>query len=271
MKSSRVTAVCTIFNLALVSGLFLFGFSSDQETEVIEARQIVLHSGDSGSSIEIGCDDNLPKMVMRNSEGEVCLEIIGGKNPEISFKEEAKPTFRIIQKNGHSELALGDVAKSDKVLLNGGQSSGFFMKNSEDKIIGTWTTLSDGGSAFGLADRRGFAASILRGGSNPSVSFFSPNNEPKAAMGMIQQVPHLLISGPVGNEGILIHGGKSSSMLFVDEVGKVKILISKNGVFQGSGKGKPSKEEEKSEQKVFSMEDQNLLFPDSEKTSSPCL
>jgi hypothetical protein len=195
-----------------------------------------------------------------NGEARVVLE--SGKTADITIlndKNQVALALGTSAETGSAYVQLNDENQTPRVHLQGGSIPGFYLRNSSAKTISSWTTLSDGGAGFGLADANGSAAAILRGGASPSVSFFSAQNEPMAALGIIQKVPHLLISGPVGNEGILIHGGTPSSMLVVDEVGKIKILISKNGVFQGKEEGAETK---KRENKVFSYDDNSMLFPE---------
>ncbi len=269
MNRSKLIGLCTMANTIALGWLALASFYANEQPAVLEAEKLRLTSEDGSYFITIGCDEGAPKIVMSGLDSKPVLSITGGSHPEIAFQEEEKTTCALKQKEGYAELTLGDFEKADKISIRGGGASGLFLKNTEDKVIGTWTLLSDGGAGFGLADHRGFAASILRGGKNPSISFFSPNNEPMAAMGMIQQVPHLLISSPKGSEGILMHGGNPASMLFVDELGKVKILISKNGVFQGPNQEKKEPSSKRSSgEKVFSMEDQTRLFPEMPERST---
>jgi len=75
----------------------------------------------------------------------------------------------------------------------------------------------------------------------------------------MQNTPHMMISNTNTEEGILIHGGNPNSMLFVDEKGKVKILISKYGIFQK--KDDNEMKLKKKDKKIFSLDDQNCLFP----------
>ncbi|MEL7431157.1 MAG: hypothetical protein AAGI90_01320 [Chlamydiota bacterium] len=256
----------TIMNICAASNLVLFcwfltaSFSQGSQDDVLHAKTLFLQNETGSCSIEISCENDQPSLTMRSESGATSVQILGGETPEITIQTEGDSVFQVVAKNDHAQLKLGDRTTADQLSLTGGPGAGMFIKNRQNKVIGTWTMLQGGGTGIGLATGEGFAASILRGGSNPSVSFFSPNNEPMAAMGMIQQVPHLLIAGGMGNEGILMHGKSPSSMLFVDEIGKVKILISKNGVFQGSGHPAQQEKSSASKNKVFSFEDHGL-FP----------
>jgi len=242
MQTGWKIKMLVLANVLLITLFVVSGFGGSNSFKNLEVGSLIIKSPDSKSSIHLGFSDN---------------------QAMISIVDEAgRASFQVVTAEDGSVLSLNDAAGSERVAVKGGSVPGIFMKNDENKTIGTWTMLSDGGSGFGLANRNGGASTILRGGLNPSVSFFNANSEPTAALGMIQKVPHLLISGPVGNEGILIHGGKPSSMLFVDEIGKVNIMISKHGVFQGKKEGAPA--QPKKEKKVFSFDDTDMFFPDVE-------
>ncbi len=180
------------------------------------------------------------KLILRNSKGKAMIHLgFEGDVPYISF----------ISEKGISSLKL-----------SGGSVPGVLLSNDQGKVISTWTLLGDGGGGIGFADKDGGAAAILRGGDTPSASFFAAQNEPVAALGVVKEIPHLLIAGKTGSEGVLIHGGEPSSFLVLDEGGKVKILISKHGVYQGK------QEKEKKDNKVFSFQDQAQLFPNDKRS-----
>lgn len=165
--------------------------------------------------------------------------------------------------NSMPEISINDENGKSKVYFN---SSGFFLKNDKDKIIGSFTTLSDGGGGFGLADSEGMAASVIRGGEDPSIALFGNRADPIASFGVTKNVPHLMVSAENGDEGVLLHGGQRSGMMVLDEVGKLKVFICKDGIYQGK------KEEELKEtpqkHKYFSYtKDKEVLFPDAEKNS----
>ncbi|MEM8629429.1 MAG: hypothetical protein AAGF04_05115 [Chlamydiota bacterium] len=251
--------ICCVGNSALLLTLCLAGFK-DANQEVLYAKTLVLQNEDRSCSIEISCSNNEPKFSMNRPDVGTSIELVAGKSPQLAMRAGHRSLIEMREEGDTGAISLGNAKSGAHMDLKGGTGTGLFIKNGEGRVIGTWTMLQDGGTGIGLASGRGVAASILRGGDNPSVSFFSPNSEPMAAMGMVQKVPHLLISGRSGSEGILMHGGVPSSMLFVDEVGKVKILISKNGVFQGQGSPKGPQKSEK--QKAFALEDTELLFPE---------
>lgn len=240
-------------NMILVV-LVLLGFTQKQGK--LELSELII-KGKEGS-VQIHIAEGVPQIVGLDSLGQKKFQLAGNK---ISlFGEQDKVSAQITTgQDGSGKMRLADNRQQSRVLLLAGETTGVFLKNPQNKTVGSWSMLPDGGTGLGLGDSEGRAASVLRGGKTPSVSFFNEESEPMAALGMIQQVPHLLISGPQGNEGILVHGGKPSSMVVVDELGKVKILISKHGVFQG--KEKNSQPQQKKREKVFSLEDGEHLFP----------
>ena len=286
-------------SLNLITLFFLlFGFSG-KIFNSIEVDEVIIKDANGG--MRIGKTGDIPGIAFTNREGKLLFEAkadgIIFKNPDgldilqigyanesgyitlqntqgkkvhvrgsdlLFYGEQEKISAHIgMAKDGSAHMRFADPQQNIRLHLQGGEAPGVFLKNSESKTVGSWSLLSDGGTGIGLGDNAGKAAAIIRGGATPSVSFFNPNNEPMAALGMIQKIPHLLISGPAGNEGILIHGGKPSSMVVVDEVGKIKILISKHGVFQGKEQEDPTMR--KKENKVFSLEDKQTLFPESDE------
>lgn len=228
-----ISAICVIVLMSMS-----FGKSAYKSLEV---EHLTIKSSDGKGEIILGFAGGQPLIQMVGENSDVTFELAGGDHPTLELK-------------GKSSL-----------MVKSGEQAGIFLKNELDKTVGSWTVLNDGGAGFGLADQRGAAAAIIRGGTSPSIAFFAAHNEPLAALGVMQKVPHLLISGPQGNEGILIHGGKPNSMIVVDEVGKVKVLISKHGVFQGKEQSNPPFK--KNDNKVFSLEDQNRLFPEGKENT----
>lgn len=223
--------------LCFIGGLFFLSSLGKGQSNSVEVEKLIIKNPNGKGVIELGFKEEVPYISFLNAKGEMTLRLEGGSSGTLQLLDGSQP----------------------RIQMQGGPVPGIYVKNQSAKTVGSFTMLSDGGGGFGLANNTGNAATILRGGENPSLSFFTNNNEPMAAIGVMQQVPHLLISGPVGNEGVLIHGGNPSSLLVVDEAGKVKILISKHGVFQGK------EEEHKKENRVFSFEDKNLFPDDSTK------
>jgi hypothetical protein len=95
------------------------------------------------------------------------------------------------------------------------------------------------------------------------LALFGNKADPIAAFGIVQNVPHLVVSAENGTEGILLHGGERSGMMVLDEMGQLKIFICKDGIFQGKQETQ-FKEPPKKEKYFSHQEDKALLFPDSQ-------
>lgn len=177
-------------------------------------------------------------------------------------KPGAKSVISLKTNKDIPEISISDEKGKTKIYFNG---TGVYLKNNNDKIIGSFTILADGGGGFGLADSEGMASSILRGGNNPSLALFGNKPEPVAAFGVIQSVPHLLVSADNGSEGVLLHGGQRSGMMVLDEAGQLKVFICKDGIYQGKQETWYKDSEPPKKEKFFSYkEDKAKLFPDSE-------
>lgn len=245
---------------ALLVGL-LVGFRSKNVYDSLQAKELTILSEHSKSKIYLGFEKQAPRISMKNAKGDVSFEIEGTDQPKLTLYQNQKPVaFFSASENGGVDLILNDQHLTPKIHLTSSQVPGIFLKNDLNKTVGSWTIVNDGGAGFGLADGNGFASTLLRGGLNPSIAFFHKKSEPLAAFGIMQTTPHLLISGQQGSEGILIHGGQPNSFLVVDEKGKVRILISKKGIFQG--KEDNSSNLKKKDEKILSLEDHDRLFPD---------
>lgn len=191
------------------------------------------------------------------------LKIESGKTPGVYLYDDLNKqvaTFNLTEEKD-PEIYLSKSTATGVLKLQGGEKPGISLKNQYQKTVGTWTLLSDGSSGLGLADLLGDASLILRGGINPALCLFSSTKEPLVSMGVVKKVPHLYISGEKDDEKILLQGSKSNSLFVIDEEGKVKIMICKKGVFQI----KDEEKIEKKEEKIFTLDDHQTLFPDLKK------
>lgn len=243
LERSVSVRVLILSQVATVACVAFLSFGSSNVQKSLEVQNLTIRGPNSEMAIHLSAEGSLPEISMGKSAESKIVSI----SPDAS---------------GGGRVMVAGNGQGSAVFLQGGDGGGLYLKNPMDKMVGSWTVLKDGGSGLGLANAQGKAASILRGGVNPSITFFGSQADPMAALGVIQKVPHLLVSGKEGNEGILIHGGSPNSMVVVDERGQVKILISKQGIFQGKKEGQ-SKEPDKKDQKVFSMDDHEYLFPES--------
>lgn len=223
-----------------ISFFFLMGLGQSQVFTNLEVQNLKIRSPESNENIQLVVENGRAKFLLNNQKNQSVLALG-------------------VDQQGGGRIKISGSQMQPSLFLQGGLGTGLYMKNQMNKMVGSWTVLKDGGSGMGMADSNGKAAAILRGGSNPSVTFFGDQPDPMAAIGMIQRVPHMLVSGKQGSEGILIHGGKPNSFVVVDESGKVKILISKEGVFQGKTKKEKAPYKDPS-QKIFSYEDTSSFF-----------
>lgn len=193
------------------------------------------------------------------SQGKSQVVLSGGGEPALAFynQNKAAPSAKLFSSRGGAQLFLANLSCQPSIFLQGGEVPGIFLKNAQNQTVGSWSFLADEGTGIGLGMASGKAATVIRGGEHPNISFFSEEGEPMSALGIIKKIPHLLVSGATENEGILIHGGQPSSMVVVDEAGKVKILISKHGVFQGKKEEPPP--QNRKEDRVFSLQDLQKL------------
>ncbi len=257
-----LTNVCLT---SFVLFLLLHSFNEKGMYNEIEAQKITIRSPKGSSYIEMKIVDQNPYICMYEDTDKPTMEMTGGNFPSIALRnKKGIMTAKMhIMKNGSSEISLLDSKGKEEIVVQGGDHPGMYLKDFNKRTIGSWTTLIDGGTGIGLAYKDGNASTIIRGGTRPGVAFFSKGDEPSAAIGIVQDIPHLLISGQEKNEGVLIHGGNPTGVLVVDEEGKLKILISKHGVFQGKDKEEMP---EKSDRKLFSLgKDKDKLFPDDKK------
>ena len=173
--------------------------------------------------------------------------VLRGENgvPSIIMQGDAENTL----------LTLNDQEGNVRMQLQGGAFPALIMKNEAREIVGTLFPLKDGGAAVGLGDREGNMATFIRGGSSPVMNFYYQSSEPNLAMGITNELPHFVMVPTKGQEGMLIHGNAPTSLLFIDEQGKIPVSLSRYGLYQ---KGE-AKEEAKEEEKVFSSDIEQLL------------
>lgn len=228
-----------IFLMIANISLWIFGISKPHEKmDKLEIEELTIKQKD-GSILVLDSSG----IAFQTKEGKKRLSVVGGKEPAISIYDE-------------NEVSIVNLA----VLSD---TSGIFLKNNKNVVVGSWTFLEDGSAGFGLADKEGAAASILRGGEAPGLSLYNDQKYPIGTFGIMDKIPHLLISGIEGEESILLHGGSPTSMMLMNEQGQLMVLISKKGVF----KGKENAEKAPQKPKFFTFEkDEDKLFPSHKKT-----
>lgn len=250
------------FNLVFLGIIVAsFNLSFKEETKTLEVERLVI-KGDGKASITMEVSKKIPSIIIKDEKGNTQMTLKGGEHPLISLFEQNKVVAEVKTETQGAEFSLFNGNQKAKIVLN---QSGLYLKNDNEKIIGSLTTLADGGGGFGLADQRGLAATILRGGDNPSIAMFADKPEPIGAFGVSQNVPHLMVMAENGNEGILLHGGKRSGMMVLDEIGQLKLFICKDGIYQGKQESQ-MENNNNTKPKFFSYsDDRKLLFPSQEK------
>lgn len=220
----------------------------------MEVEELVIKNGSSSACIKLQVADNSPQIILMDQQGQerIVLKVedlakilvnseTKEKGLELSVKEEG--SFALFDKNGRNKVSASP--------------TGMILKNESDKVVGSFSILADGSGGFGLADKEGLASAIVRGGENPCFALFGNKPDPIAALGIMQQIPHLIVSGNLGNEGVLIHGGEHSGLMVLNETGQLKVFINKDGIFQNQ---QQTSTEEKPQ--FFSFSDERkLLFP----------
>lgn len=263
----RLLKMLVTFNILLLGFLALaicWGFSSKSQSSTLEISNLCLKSKDSPAFLKLSSEGGEPRIILSDRRGNERLKL---------FVRNEDSMVQVISQEGRPLISFGDTEKSSAALtinddrgeanliLEGGKSPGFYIRNGFNQTVGSWTLTLDGGSGIGLAQANGSASTILRGGESPLVAFFSSKEEPSSALGLSQKVPHLFISGIAGNESVLIHGGKPSGLMLVDEEGSVGLFISKDGVFKSREK---DKEQPPKKEKYFTFDgDMDKLFPKS--------
>lgn len=229
-----------IFLLLIVNGLwiyFSFYYKRPIQAATSDLSELVIQSP-SGAKIRIGFEKDAPVIQLFSKEGQKEILLTGGDSPTLS---------------------LFDNKAREKVIVKGCDPSGILLKNDAGHVVATWTVLEDQGAGLGLADNEGAAASILRGGASPGLSFYGASIDPVASFGLLEKVAHFAVLGQK-DEGILIHGGVPTSLILTDEDGALKLVISKHGIFKEKEKdlsGPPEK------RKYFTYQrDLDKLFPD---------
>lgn len=259
-KHILITWIACSFSIISLSIHFFNQNSANKKFSKLEVEQIKIISKKHKGEIILGYSESSPVFRMLNEKKEVVWEMQGGNDPKFNLYEKEKVIANLSMKKGRGgDFLLFDHNMTPRIHLSSAGNPGVFLINPSNKTVGAWTFLEKEGSALGLADTEGNAASLFKGGSNPSMAFFLEKTIPLASFGVVDKTPHLLISGPIGNEGIVLHGGSPNSVLIMDEEGRVKILLSKQGIFQS--KKIEDKEIRKKDKKVLTLEEQKRLFP----------
>ena len=258
-NSNTFIIILCIVNFAL----FLFSFSQKNLFESVETKDLVVRGKE--GIIHLGKNNNDHLTVeMTDAQGKRQIAIT--KDAVKIYNSQDKAMVAIaMQDKDTATITLNDAQEREKLSLQVGNRDGLFIKNDKNNVVGTFTVLEDGGCGLGLADHNGSASSIMRGGEAPGLSFYHYSTNPIATFGIVERIPHFLVMGQEGEEGILIHGGVPTSVMLMDEKGALKLLLSKHGIFKGS-EDKNQKAPPKKEKFFTYQRDLQRLFPDIEKS-----
>ncbi len=227
----------------------------------MEVEELVIKNKSSSACIKLQVVQNSPQMVFLDQDGSQRLVLAVDDLAKILLKNENQENALELNAKNEGTLQLFDGQGKAKITAS---TTGILLKNESEKVVGSFSILNDGSGGFGLADQEGFASAIVRGGMNPCFALFGNKPDPIAALGVMQQIPHLIVSGNLGNEGILIHGGEHSGFMVLNETGHLKVFINKDGIFQNQ---QQTSTEEKP--KFFSFSDERkILFPDEKDQNS---
>lgn len=212
-------------NLALIAFIFLNRNRSE----------IVLKDVNGQEYAFIGLKDNIPTIELRG------LELRGGDAPIMRVGSEHSSIVMTSK-----DLSLCDGNDMPRFQMMGSPIPALFLRDERGGIVGTLISMEDGGAGLGLADQKGNIATYLRGGENPSLNFFQNSENPIASIGVTKSVPHLILLGQRGKEGMIMHAGSPTSLIFINEEGKIPVILSKYGLYQEKvGPVPPKKEPEK--------------------------
>ncbi len=220
-------------------GIFLIGA---QETILANLTTDI-----SGNALFVLCDKTQKPRV----------ELRGGDVPTLRLYEDNQQVaaeFTLVPGKG-SLLKMNDQNQGTRLQLQGGESPAFLIKNAEHEVVGSFFALQSGGAALGLGDSNGEVATFIRGGDEPNISLYQNSKEPNIAIGIAKQTPHILLAPSHGKEGILMHGGEPTTLLFINNEGSISLALSKHGIYQEKPKAPPQKAPDKKKKYLFSWED----------------
>ena len=213
--------------------LLLFSFASPLKKKAV-LDEILIKDRSGKASISLSVKNSIPQIIMQNRKGTVTLAIAGGNISTVQLKNGNAVLGEFSANQKEAILSVSDLKSTNKAILQSGVDSGLYLKGN-NKIVASLSLQGSDSASLGIGSSESLMT-VLRGGSNAGLSFLDSKMDPLAAFGVIDNVPHMLISGQRKQEGLLLHGGKNMGMLFVDDGGDIQVMISKEGVFQGSPK-----------------------------------
>jgi hypothetical protein len=251
---SRYLSIAAIGCAIGVGGFFLLSVQqpgASNTPKQIEVQQITFKGPDGRTCMILDASTGSPVVKFMNKAGKANMQLIGGEMPTISLSNsQQQDVIQItLVDEENSLIGLKDTSGIARLQLQGGNVPAIFLRNQQNEVVATMLTMQDGGAAVGLADKDGDVAAFMRGGSSPSISFYNKSVEPLTAIGISQQVPHLLVTSPTTKDNLVLHGGDPTSVLFVDDKGEIPVLLSKHGLFQGKKQSNSS--QSSGDEKIF--------------------
>jgi|GEM_PF-2652840 len=157
-------------------------------------------------------------------------------------KSEGNSTFALINDGGKTlvelmatdeggALVLRDANGVDRIRIQGGETAAVMLKNGKGELVTTMFTGHDETGAIGLGDAEGNVSALMKGGNDPSLGFFRSASYPSLSLGISDSIPHVLFYSP-SREQLVLHGGATNSLLFIDAKGEVPLSLTKEGIKQ---------------------------------------
>ncbi len=137
--------------------------------------------------------------------------------------------IEVVERDGGGTLLLRDANGKERVQLQATETAAVMIKNSAGELVATLFTGHDNAGMVGLGDESGNVSSLFKGGADPSVAFFQGTSFPSLSFGIHDAIPHILFYAQNG-EQLILHGGATNSLLFVDKGGAVPLMLTKDGI-----------------------------------------
>jgi hypothetical protein len=198
----------------LSASCFFFSFTAgpNKTEKVLEVEKLIIKNPRSKASIEMQIVGDKPIISLKNEKGLALVNLF-------------------IDEEGNAQISLNDQTAMPRLELRGGAVPSFFLLDKNQMAQGGLFTLAEGGGGLALCNAQGKISALVRGGENPGINLYEHAEEPTIALGVVSTVPHLFISGKYSTDGMLIHGGEPTSLLFIDNKGEVQVAVSRLGFY----------------------------------------
>lgn len=157
----------------------------------------------------------------------------GSESQLTLLSSDGKSRIELIASEDGGVLILRDAQGIDRIHIQSGETAALMVKNAKGELVGTLFTGHDEAGMIGLGDADGNVSTLMKGGDDPSLGFFRNASYPSLSMGISESIPHVLFFSPT-REQLILHGGATSSLLFIDEKGGVPLSLTKEGLQQNT-------------------------------------